>query len=319
LEKGIPHHKWVSFELRLTNYVYGHAKSFKSYVGLPDIYPIKVCYSHGANFARWGFDPQLPRTRTYDFSIPVFLAWGHYEEDLMSRYRPNNKCYVIGSPFLYAENFFSEYYIKKEKNRLGRNLLVFPAHSTIGTSANYNFQEWIDFVSQFKGKFDNIRICLYYKDIERHQHKLYTENGFECVCAGHGLDCNFVSRLKGLLSICDAVITNSIGSHVGYSIAMDKPVAMCPYKCSDTIFAADYNLSKLLNNIESIRSPSYKLIEEQLQANEELKITDEIRETIEPFWGLREKKTKEDLRQIFFEAEQLFRKSPNRHSFLTIR
>jgi len=70
-----------SFELRLVNHAYGHARVLKSYVGLPDIYPIKVCYDHGVSGSCFGFDPQLPPIRTYDFRIPVFLAWGnHYKK-----------------------------------------------------------------------------------------------------------------------------------------------------------------------------------------------------------------------------------------------
>jgi hypothetical protein len=313
---NVPYYQWASFELRITNYVYGHAKVLKQYAGLPDIYPVKVHYSHGIDFTHGGFDPQLPRTRTYDFSIPVFLATGRYQENLMRHYHPHNTVYVIGSPFLYAENLFSEEYVQKEKNRLGKNLLVFPAHSTLVTNANYKKDDFIEFISRFKNRFDSIRICLYYKDIEQHLHQLYREHGFECVCAGHGLDCNFISRLKGLLSICDATITNKVGSHVGYSIAMDKPVLMNTSEVSTLVIGTNHNL---WSDMEATLSPAYQLIVDQLQANEELIITDEFRETIEPFWGLREKKTKEELRQIFFEAEELFRKSPKRHTFLTIR
>jgi hypothetical protein len=63
----------------------------------------------------------------------------------------------------------------------------------------------------------------------------------------------------------------------------------------------------------------YRMLENLLLSNDDLKITDQICEVIEPFWGLQEKKTKEELRQIFFEAEQLFQKSCKRYYFLNLR
>jgi hypothetical protein len=171
-------------------------------------------------------------------------------------------------------------------------------------------------VNGYKNQFDSIRICLYWRDIEFNRHKLYIEKGFECVCAGSLCDSNFMSRLKGLLNICDATITNAIGSHVGYSISLNKPVMMISKVHLDT---SDLNPNGLRYFSNDALPNEYKILEEMLLDNKNLEINDEIRKTIEFFAGLQEKKTQEELRRIFFEAEQLFQQSPYRHHFLKFR
>ncbi|MDR0704063.1 MAG: hypothetical protein LBF88_03665 [Planctomycetaceae bacterium] len=313
-KETISHLDWASFELRHPNYVYGYSKALKNYAGLPDIYPIKVSYSHGAILDESIFDTQSKsQIGLHDYKIPVFLAWGHFERDMVKKYHTDNRVYVIGTPFLYADNLFSDEYINNERNRLGKNLLVFPGHSNYGVEQNSNWDKLIASINKYKSDFDSIRICMFWKDIQLGLHKFYTEKGYECVCSGHTEDCNFVSRLKGLLSICDATITNQVGTHVGYSIAMDKPVRVCsPVQISDLISCT--------SEIPSYFSCSGRLLLNELFIeNENLIISNEMRDAVEPYWGLREKKTKEELRQIFFEAEQLFRKSPKRFTLLEYR
>jgi hypothetical protein len=312
--KAIPHIEYASFELRHANYAYGHAVALKRYVGLPDIYPLKVSFNHGAGFTPMGIDPQLPKTWHYDFDIPAFLAYGTFEENLVNKYHPNNKVYVIGTPFLYADSFFSNEYIQSEKNRLGKNLLFFPGHSNGAVDGVTNLKEILEVIKKLKSThgFASIRSCIFVKNAQQDHHKSYIENGIECVSAGDVEDCNFICRLKGLLEICDAVITNSLGSHVGYSISMNKPVMLISnvnYK-----HIVRHELKNCSNIPEEV-----KILEELLRTNGDLMITDKMREMIEPFWGLREKKTKEELRQILHEAEQLFQKSPKKHMFLEFR
>jgi hypothetical protein len=311
----IPSHKFASVELTIANYLYGHAKAFKGYVGLPDAYPIKVFYSHGLIInnlllTHYNF--------SYDTRIPTFLAWGRNEEKMMSECLPNIKVYVVGTPFIYADNFFSEEYIQREKKRLGKNILVFPAHSAKIVLADFSHQNFIKSIHRYKKQFDTIRICLYWKDIQLDRHKIYMKEGFEVVTAGHNIDCNFVSRLKGLLSICDATISNGFGSHIGYSIAMNKPIKLLEISDYKDI-GTPYGFPEQIKNFKLSFTPEMELIIDKLQQNENFDITQEMRDLIEPYWGLQEKKTKEELRQIFYESEQLFQKSPLKHMFLKLR
>jgi hypothetical protein len=314
----ISSYKCGSFELVLNNHLYGHAKALKNYVGLPDIYPIKVLYSHGLT---WNNYILTHYNWSYDMRIPTFLAWGHNEKKMISECFPNTKIYVTGAPFLYSDNFFSKEYINKERKRLGKNLLVFPAHSAKVLVADFSDEDFVKLIRVYEDQFDTIRICCYWKDIQLDRYQVYTKNGFEIVTAGHSSDCNYISRLKGLLSICDATITNGFGSHIGYSIAMNKPVKLLPltgYK--DTVSVCSIPEIGLLSEPAKLSCiPEIKLLIDKLQKNENFDITQEITDLIEPYWGLHEKKSKEELRQIFFEAEQLFKKSPYRHQFLEFR
>jgi hypothetical protein len=318
IKGGTSHYMKASFEIHFQNSGYGYAKVLKDYSGLPETYPIKVCYSHGAHFDSSKFAPNMPTAPAYNFDIPVFFAWGRFEEKIMQIYRPQNKVFVIGTPFLYADSLFSKEYIQQERNRLGKNLLVFPAHSTLTTKYIFDGSKFIDgILSKYKTRFDTIRVCMHWNDIVRNRHRPYIDKGIECVTAGNNEDINFIRRLKGLFQICDASLSNVIGSHIGYSISLNKAVTLMLSKINLDLSGSPYELSQLILN--NCPAPELQKLEELLSINDELTITDEIRETIEPFWGLREKKTKEELRQIFYEAEQLFQKSPKRHFFLAWR
>jgi hypothetical protein len=316
--RAIPYLDWASFELHHPNSVYGNAKALKNYANLPDVYPIKVSYSHGVTLTESFFDPKSNlHFGGHNYYVPAFLAWGNFERSMMERYHPDNKVYVIGAPFLYADNFFSEEYINNEKARLGRNLLVFPGHSSYSYNQNVNIDEFIIRIEEYKSMFDSIRICIYWKDVQCGLHRLYLERGYECVCSGHTEDCNFVSRLKGLLSVCDATITNQISTHVGYSIAMNKPVKVCDFSnVNDITFVNPSTITIVQSHFNSL---GYKSLNKLLVENDQFVISEEIREAVEPYWGLCEKKTKEELRQIFFDAEKLFQKSPYRHRFWEFR
>jgi hypothetical protein len=312
--KPIPHLDWASFELLHPNSNYGYTKALKNYVGLPDIYPLKASLYHGVLLPDDIADSKLMGV-FHDINVPVHLAWSRHEETMLCKYHCDNKVYVIGSPFLYADSFFSDEYIERERNRLGRNLLVFPSHGIETTVLCYEENEFIMQLAKYKSMFDSIRICMFWRDIQTGKHQYYVENGFECVSAGHVLDCNFVSRLKGLLKICDAAITNQVGAYIGFCIAMDKPIAMTDLVPMDV---TGNKQSATLRTAFS-KSTHRQRLANLLKKNEEFKITEEIREAVEPCWGLREMKTKEELRQIFYEAEQLFKMSPNRYSFLEYR
>jgi hypothetical protein len=111
------------------------------------------------------------------------------------------------------------------------------------------------------------------------------------------------------------LLQTRLGPHVGCCIAMQKPVVMVSSAVISFTMRKDIE-DKLVG---SSLDPAIKKLEHLLRSNDEMVITDEMREVIEPFGGLREKKTKEELRQIFYEAEQLFQKSPNRRNFLEFR
>lgn len=133
---------------------------------------------------------------------------------------------AVGPYINYTKSLYDSEKLLSEKDKLGKTLVVFPSHSIDSVYANHNITEFIKYIEIFKEKyrFDSILVCMYWKDIELNNHKEYELSGFRIVTAGHSYDANFLSRLKTILLISDAVLTNSVGTHVGYSVSLNRPI-----------------------------------------------------------------------------------------------
>lgn len=70
--------------------------------------------------------------------------------------------------------------------------------------------------------FSEVVVLLYYLDWERAEY--FRSLGCKVVCNGHKYDRNFLNRLKYVLKSARIVITDNIGSHLGYAIMVKTPV-----------------------------------------------------------------------------------------------
>ena len=132
----------------------------------------------------------------------------------------------IGPYILYAKNFYDEEKLGEIKKKYGKILLVYPQHSIEDSHVSYEIQ---DLISEIKSKshfFDSVFVCLYWKDILIHPDyvKQYEDAGFTVVSNGHRSDPKFLSRQKDLIMLSDMMLTNGLGTHIGYSICLGKPV-----------------------------------------------------------------------------------------------
>ena len=73
---------------------------------------------------------------------------------------------VAGSYTCYAQNLLNEFKFKQLKAELGKVLLAFPSHSIFSAHAQFNADDFIDFIKEIKekGQFDTVLVCLYYVD-----------------------------------------------------------------------------------------------------------------------------------------------------------
>ena len=132
---------------------------------------------------------------------------------------------TIGPYIKYAQSLYSQEKIDLEKKRLGHTLLVFPSHSIDCVYAKYDISMFIEYIKNFKNKFnfDTVLICLYWKDIALNIQQEYINAGFSITSAGHSYDPYFLNRLKTIILLSDATITNAVGTHVGYAVSLNKP------------------------------------------------------------------------------------------------
>lgn len=278
-------------ELHVQNDFYGHAAILKKFVGFKKSYIIKAAIEHGIFFAIdfWDMDVNAP--------FPAIFTMSN-ERKLFLEKVSDKKVFAIGPYINYAEHALSEKQLINEKKRLGNNMLIFPAHSSHRVDTNYNFDILLDQINKIGKDFDSIRICLYWKDILRGFDKFFKEKGFECVSAGHIFDPMFLPRLKSIIELSTATASNLFGTHVGYSIFMNKP---------HYLFAQQVDFigphEDIGDGIED-KNLEFERIFGQLCD----KITQEQYDYINKFWGLTEIKPKEEVKAILFEIEEDYKK-----------
>lgn len=140
--------------------------------------------------------------------------------------RLNKPVVAIGPYIHYASPFLSATEIADIKKKYGKILLFFPSHSCVEGMQPYDVEKTIAELKAIclKGGFQTVFVNMYYYDILHMDYvKYYLNAGFKVVTAGHRLDIYFLSRLKSIIELSDYTVSNSIGTHLGYCIWMNKP------------------------------------------------------------------------------------------------
>ena len=133
---------------------------------------------------------------------------------------------AIGPYIHYAECVMNPEEINLLKKELGETLLFFPTHTCCEGGWEYEVHGMIDELLKFKKqhKFDTVIVNMYYHDENKNGFgDMYVKAGFKVTTAGHQLDINFLNRLKTIISLADYTCSNSIGTHTGYCIYLNKP------------------------------------------------------------------------------------------------
>lgn len=295
--RDIPVSSQFTSEIFPSNDFYGNAEQIKRFLNLPSHYSLKAAIQHGNQYAGRHWDVEA------DSFLPVRLAWGTHIRDSWAEHSAK-ETHMISAPFFYTKGLLSAEEVAAEKKRLGRNLLLFPAHSNHNTTITFDVKSFFDSLQNFIKNFDSIRVCIYWKDYLLGLHKPYENMGLECVTAGHIFDYNFLPRHRSLLEICDVSASNRIGSFFGYSIFLDRPHVFF----DQSLQINDHGLKRVEEDEVIWRSdPGVQRVLDVFSAQDCI-ITDAHWECLEPYFGFKEIKTASQLRKVFYCAEERYQK-----------
>jgi tetratricopeptide (TPR) repeat protein len=289
-------------EIYSSNAFYGNSTVLKRYADISETYQVKFAIEHGPSYAYhvWDADVNAP--------VPGLLISSPFRYQFLKS-KTNKVIFSIGPLVHYASNYLDNNSLDLEKKRLGRNLLVFAAHSTHFLDNHYDIRNYCEVIKRFKKDFDNIRVCLYWKDILRGHSEIYMEYGFECITAGHMFDPLFLSRLKTFIELASFTTSNQLGTHIGFCIFMGKPHYLYRDKVEYTSSNSDL-LSKILRNevkddYNKVEKDFFKLFADYSEY-----ITLSQKEIVNKYWGVNEIKTPEEIQLIFQTTEDIYQKSP---------
>lgn len=253
------------------NECYGNLWVVKKAVG-KDFDPCCVI-EHGVYFGEYvGNDYNMPNVNT-------IYTYGEYRKNaiLKSLKGSTDKQVVLIGPYiLYADNFKSEEALKKIKNKLGRVLLVFPSHPDPSEPVNFDMGIFLQEIESMSKDFDTVLVSLFWLDIRLGKDKIYKDRGYQIVCSGTRSDRWFLSRQKDLFELADFSMSNDVGTHVGYSIAMGVPH-----------YIYDQHINEGVREDEKrhqIRMKEYGEIKDAFSSKEPV-ITKKQKDLVDFYWG----------------------------------
>lgn len=278
-------------ELYKGNFYYGISNMLKSYAG----YAAKIgaCIEHGVYFGALTNDRESIHS-----GYPAVITFSDRRQNYI-RKTSDKLIFPIGPYIYYAKGVLGEPELKEIKNAIGKSLLVFPKHSIDRIESDFDYDGLIKCVEEIKIKnnYQTVHVCLYYRDIELGRSKIYQDAGFTVVCAGRREDPDFLNRLKTFILLSDATMSNSVGTHVGYCIALDKPH-----------YIINQNISYIMNDDSERRQIKTTYLDSSLREKKEvLDAFDHYSETIteyqkyicNKYWGLDCIRTASELKAIF--------------------
>ncbi|MCF0039100.1 hypothetical protein [Dyadobacter fanqingshengii] len=207
---------------------------------------------------------------------------------------------LIGPYIHYAQGILNQEALSKTKTSLGRVLLVFPTHSIGAVAAEYDKNQFCLEIEKRKAGYDTVLVCMYWKDAQNGDHDYYQKMGYKLTTAGHRDDLYFLDRLKSIILLADMVISNSTGTHIGYSLFLGKPnylfkqdVALVSKSQSGDILLRNHYQTEVTNT----KSKDNQLLYDTFDVFEE-KITSDQYELAKHIWGFDCVRTPEELKSI---------------------
>lgn len=262
----------------------------KNYMGINPYYSLDTMIEHGLFFG----DYVAPRE--YKVKVPSIITFGEQRKEHLLSKHINKKIILIGPYIHYAHPLLSATEYEEIKKRLGRILLVFPSHSLPSEkwNAQYDINSFASEIKKVSKDYDTVLISLHYGDIALASQ--YEKYGYICVTSGHTNDPNFMNRQRSLIELADMTMSNSVGTHVGYCIYLNKP----HYIYKQKIEQASYSNK----NIDSMKWRDINIYNNEV--NEVLEafnsyhtiITNKQRQIINKYWGTEHIKTPEELRNL---------------------
>jgi hypothetical protein len=193
---------------------------------------------------------------------------------------------IAVGPYIIGANFFHSRKIRDSlKKKYGKILLVFPTHSLKKVKNQYDVQPFIDEILKIKHYFQSVFICLHWVDILNNWHHDFLIHNFVIVTAGSPDDIKFLSRLKDLIELSDMTMSNSIGTHIGYSICMDKPHYFFYQPTNCLLDNKLTNSQKDYEYLENKEKQKLSSIFSDLFGNFSWKISQDQIKLCEKYWG----------------------------------
>lgn len=210
-------HKFEGFFPGCNNFLYGNLQA-ACILEKKKIFNMQYYIEHGVVF-----NDSIGSVKGLPKRIKQIYTFSQKRATILQTYYPYKKITALG-PYIQNVPFFKRKSELDELKRMnGKTLVVFPVHSIPTNEAKFDENAFLEEIEKVAKSFNKIYICLHYLDIQKSKDLLYRSKGFDIICAGHKYDIHFINRLKDIIYLSDLTMSNSLGTHLGYSICLHRP------------------------------------------------------------------------------------------------
>ena len=232
----------------LLNSFYGHSHILKRYSGFERKIPLTI--EHGLYFGNVFLDEEIKKN-----GLNGIITMSKYREQKIK-----DVCELpvemIGPYIAYAKSIYDSEKILRIKSEIGKTLVVFPSHSIDYVTSSFDTDELVNEILKVKKSkgFETVVICLFYKDILINEKivDVYKNYDFVVTTCGFKEDPLFLDRQRTLLELADMTMSNGVGTHIGYSIYLNKPHYYFNQKVNKIIEGSNEHFKKQLGNESAI-------------------------------------------------------------------
>lgn len=214
------------------------------------------------------------------------VTFGEYRQGVI-RSKAHIPAFAIGPYIQYAKPFYEAPKFEDEKGKLGKTLLVFPSHGTDDSEVTRSCGRQIEQIRAQAETFDSVLVSVFWWDLDDPMIEAFSSEGFKIVCAGFRDDPSFVSRQRSIIELSDYVLSDGIGTHIGFCRALNRPVKLM-----------NEGSTKQYGKWATERANSVRVSEKKIISAIELPESRQEKETLDFFWGYGIKRSKEELRAI---------------------
>ena len=215
---NVPPKLYVPFHPNPESNLYGHIEVLKKYIkDRGDLFNVHI--QHGVILGN------LVQSIMKDSFASTIVTYSDKRKEIIKK-ATGKSVIAIGPYIKYAQNRLSKEKFAELKKEVGKTLLVFPAHSSVDrTQVNFDQLSLIKKIKSIKKEHDinTVFINLFYADCTKEAIEFYENEGFKVCSAGFWLSENFLPNLRTIIELSDFTMSNRVGSHVGYCVALGKP------------------------------------------------------------------------------------------------
>jgi len=255
---------------------YGHDVLLKRHAGMPLIgRPLPLMLEHGLKCSASAvFEPPRPWMRGFVCMGP------HRSEQLRQRYRLAT--IEIGPWICYSRPLMTPTDLNKLRAKLGPTLLVVPSHSWEAVERRTSQAACIDAVERIAKScnYQTVIWLRYWVDAP-----IKAPPSWIMACNGHRSNPWFLDSMRTLLELSDGMASNAFGTHLGYGVALGKPLHWIDV-------ATNQDLSKLTKKQARLEEQEWQtrqhLIEQLCACSDPQRgaSATELWELLQPYWGL---------------------------------